>query len=263
MAEQLITSRDNGRLMAARRVRDGRDKFRIFIEGRRLAEEAVKSGLAITECFLSEDYDDSTLVSSIKAPLFRMPERIFKSIADTDTPQGIILVAERPTTRSFRKTDLPLTIFLNEVNNPSNLGAILRTAEAAGVGHVVLSKGSTDPYAAKSLRASMGSAFRLSIEEGESLAEAAAVTRERGGIVTGVDIHGTGNHIEIDWAKPRMLVFGSEAHGFGDEEISLLDETIRIPMAPEVESLNLAVSAGIILFEARRQLPMGGRVGEG
>ena len=109
----------------------------------------------------------------------------------------------------------------------------------------------------------MGSAFRISIEEGESLAEAASVTRERGGIVTGVDIHGTGNHIEIDWAKPRMLVFGSEAHGFGDEEISLLDETIRIPMAPEVESLNLAVSAGIILFEARRQLTMGGRVGEG
>jgi TrmH family RNA methyltransferase len=94
--EQLITSRDNGRLMAARRVRDGRDKFRIFIEGRRLAEEAVRSGLKITECFLSDEFDDAGLVASINAPTFRMPEKVFKTVADTDSPQGIILVAERP-----------------------------------------------------------------------------------------------------------------------------------------------------------------------
>ena len=254
MAEQLITSRDNGRLMAARRVRDGRDKFRIFVEGRRLADEVVKSALKITECFLAEPFDDAELLSSIRAPIFRMPEKVFKTIADTDSPQGIILVAERPTTIPFRKTELPLTIFLSEINNPSNLGAILRTAEAAGVGHVVLSKGSTDPYSPKSLRASMGSAFRISIEEGESLGDAVTVTRERGGIVTGVDIQGASPYTVADWSKPRMLVFGSEAHGLTDEDKALLDETIRIPMTPDVESLNLAVSAGIILFEARRQL---------
>ena len=146
MTEQLITSRDNGRLMAARRVRDGRDKFRIFIEGSRLAEEAVRSDLKITECFLSDGFDAPELVRSITAPTFRMPEKVFKTLADTESPQGIILVAERPTMRPFIKTLLPITVFLNEINNPSNLGAILRTAEAAGVGHVVLSKGSTDPY---------------------------------------------------------------------------------------------------------------------
>jgi TrmH family RNA methyltransferase len=254
MTEQLITSRDNGRLMAARRVRDGRDKFRIFIEGRRLAEEAVRSGLKFTECFVSEDFDDAGLVASIDAPTFRMPEKVFKTIADTDSPQGIIVIAERPTMRPFAKTLLPLTIFLNEINNPSNLGAILRTAEAAGVGHVVLSKGSTDPYAPKALRASMGSAFRVSIEEGESLHEAAAITRERGGVVTGADIEGSASYLDLDWSVPRMLVFGSEAHGLSGEEKSLLDDTIRIPMADGVESLNLSVSAGVILFEARRQL---------
>ena len=261
--EQLITSRDNGRLMAARRVRDGRDKFRIFIEGRRLAEEAVRSGLKITECFLSDEFDDAGLVASINAPTFRMPEKVFKTVADTDSPQGIILVAERPEMRPFSKALLPVTLFLNEINNPSNVGAILRTAEAAGIGHVVLSSGSADPYAPKALRASMGSAFRMSIEEGESLREAAEVSRERGGIVTGADIQGGVSYVGVDWSKPRMLVFGSEAHGFSDEEKNLLDDTIRIPMAADVESLNLAVSAGIILFEARRQLTMGGSVGEG
>jgi TrmH family RNA methyltransferase len=240
--------------MAARRVRDGRDKFRIFIEGRRLAEEAVRSGLKVTECFVSEDFDDAGLVASIDAPTFRIPEKVFKTIADTDSPQGIIVIAERPTMRPFAKTLLPLTIFLNEINNPSNLGAILRTAEAAGVGHVVLSKGSADPYAPKALRASMGSAFRVSIEEGESLAEAAAITRERGGVVTGADIEGSASYLDLDWSVPRMLVFGSEAHGLSGEEKSLLDDTIRIPMADGVECLNLSVSAGVILFEARRQL---------
>lgn len=254
MTEQLITSRDNGRLMAARRVRDGRDKFRIFIEGRRLAEEAVRSGLKFTECFLSEDFYDDALVATINAPTFRMPGKVFRTVADTEAPQGIILIAERPARRPFAKSLLPLMLFLNEINNPSNLGAILRTAEAAGVSHVVLSKGSADPYSPKALRASMGSAFRLTIEEGEALAEAATITRERGGVVTGSDIHGAVSYVDLDWSKPRMLVFGSEAHGLSDAEKALLDETISIPMSEGVESLNLAVSAGVVLFEARRQL---------
>jgi TrmH family RNA methyltransferase len=257
MTEQLITSRDNGRLMAVRRVRDGRDKFRVFIEGRRLAEEAVRSGLKITDCFVSEGFGEANALASINASTFRMPEKVFKTVADTENSQGIILIAERPTLRPFAKTDLPITLFLNEINNPSNLGAILRTAEAAGVGHVVLSQGSTDPYAPKALRASMGSAFRISIEEGEMLQEAAAVTRERGGVVTAAHLQGTTSYVDVDWSKPRMLVFGSEAHGLGGGELALVDESVRIPMASETESLNLAVSTGVILFEARRQLTVG------
>jgi len=261
--EQLITSRDNGRLMAARRVRDGRDKFRIFIEGRRLAEEAVRSGLKITECFLSEEFDDAGLVASIDAPTFRMPAKVFKTVTDTETPQGIILVAERPAEVRDLVAEFPITIFLSEVNNPSNLGAILRTAEAAGVGNIILSKGSTDPYSPKALRASMGSAFRLGILEGATIDDAIAVAHRQGSVASGATLDGAASYVDIDWSRPRLLVFGSEAHGLTDEERSHLDETISIPMASEVDSLNLAVSAGIILFEARRQLTIGGGVGEG
>lgn len=258
MEEQFITSRDNGRLMAARRVRDGRDKFRVFIEGRRLSEEALRSGLRVTECFLSEEFDDHELVASVNAPVFRMPQKIFKTVADTDSPQGVILVAERPATRKRIASELPLTIFLTEINNPSNLGAILRTAEAAGVGEVVLSPGSTDPYAPKSLRASMGSAFRLAITEGASLADRAAAAKRGGMTVTGADISGSKGYLDIDWTQSRLLVFGSEAHGLGPDEKGVLDETVRIPMAANVESLNLAASAAILLFEARRQLTVSG-----
>lgn len=257
MTEQLITSRDNGRLIAARRVRDGRDKFRIFIEGRRLAEEAIRSGLRITECFLSEDFSDEVLSGSINAPGFRMPERIFKTVADTDTPQGIILIAERPGEKTDVRSKLPITLFLNEISNPSNLGAILRTAEGAGVGRIILSKGSADPYSPKALRASMGSAFRLAVREGGILADVAAGAGERSTVLTGTDIAGTTSYLDIDWTMDRVLVFGSEAHGLCGDARSILDETVRIPMAPNVESLNLAVSTGIILFEARRQLTSG------
>lgn len=252
--EQLITSRDNGRLMAARRVRDGRDKFRIFIEGRRLADEAVKSGLKITECFLSEEFDGAALVASIEAPVFKMPEKVFKTLADTDSPQGIILVGERPMQKDAVKAEVPITLFLSEINNPSNLGAILRTAEAAGLGNVILSKDSTDPYAPKALRASMGSAFRVAMIEGASLSDAVREAHEQGMVVSGADIGGAVSYLDADWSRPRLLVFGSEAHGLSPEDLSLLDQTIRIPMASDVESLNVAVSAGIILFEARRQL---------
>lgn len=240
--------------MAARRVRDGRDKFRIFIEGRRLAEEAVRSGLKITECFLSQEFEDANLVTSIKAPTFRVPEKIFKTVADTDSPQGIILVAERPAQKDAVKVELPITLFMSEVNNPSNLGAILRTAEAAGVGNVILSKGSTDPFAPKALRASMGSAFRLAIVEGANIDDAVAVAHRQGSIATGASLDGEVSYLDIDWSRPRLLVFGSEAHGLSDEERSHLDETVRIPMTSDIDSLNLAVSAGVILFEARRQL---------
>jgi TrmH family RNA methyltransferase len=255
--EQLITSRDNGRLMAARRVRDGRDKFRIFIEGRRLAEEAVRSGLKITECFLSDEFDDAGLVALINVPTFRMPEKVFKTIADTESPQGIILVAERPDQKEPVKAELPITLFLSEINNPANLGAILRTAEAAGVGNVILSKGSTDPFAPKALRASMGSAFRHVILEGATIDDAVAIAHRQGSIATGASLDGEASYLDIDWSRPRLLVFGSEAHGLSDQDRSHLDETVRIPMTSDVESLNLAVSAGIMLFEARRQLTSG------
>jgi TrmH family RNA methyltransferase len=253
--EQFITSRDNPRLMAARRVRDGRDKFRIFIEGRRLAEEAIRSGVRLTECFVSDEFAEDDLVSTVSAPVFRMPEKVFKTIADTETPQGIILIGERPKpVEREGRGELPVTVFLSEINNPSNLGAILRTAEAAGVRGVILSKGSTDPYAPKALRASMGSAFRLNLIEGATLAAAVEQARQNGAIITGANNGAEELYTNIDWTRPRLLVFGSEAHGLKDEEKSLLDEVVKIPMASQVESLNLAVSAGIILFEARRQL---------
>src|SRR4051794_25759154 len=162
---QKITSRDNQRLISARRIRDGHGAGKMFVEGKRLAVEAVRSDLDIAECFVSERFvassENEILLNTVidrARFMFELPDRIFQSIAATENTQGIILIAERPDgsaktiiTRLNSGMCLPLVLLLFEINNPSNLGAILRTAEAANVAGVLISRHSTDTYSPKAL----------------------------------------------------------------------------------------------------------------
>lgn len=258
-----ITSRDNQRLVHARKVRDGKMPEQIFIEGRRLVEEALHSDLMIDECFVSDDFADDLLpnkISELSLSITQIPNKIFGTIADTKQPQGIILIAKRPTTSlviieaNVKSSFLPLVIFLKEINNPANLGAILRTAEAAGVAGIIVSKDSADVFSPKSLRAAMGSAFRLPIVENADLENILNWSKNNQLTSTAAAANTAKNYAEIDWRKPRLLVFGSEAHGLSNSDLQLVEEAINIPMENGVESLNLAVSAGVILFEAKRQM---------
>lgn len=255
-----ITSRNNRRLVELRKVRDGRDKTRIFIEGKRLVEEAVRSPIAIEECFFHEGRVDAnllTVLSERNVTMHAVASKIFPSLADTETSQGIILTARRP---KHGVRDIIAVadskahvVFLSEVNNPSNIGAVIRTAEAAGVSGVILSKKSADPYSPKSLRASMGSAFRMKIIESAELTDTIDQARDAGISSVAMDISGTKKHNELDWSGRRLIVLGSEAHGLAETDLSMIDEKVVISMENQVESLNLAVSAGIVFFEARRQ----------
>ena len=258
-----ITSRDNRRLVNVRKVRDGKASGQIFVEGRRLVEEALRSELVIDECFIVDDFLNRELVDVVAKQtnqIFEIPKKLFNSMADTEQPQGIVLIAKRPITgaesinHNLPFATLPLVVFLNEINNPSNLGAIMRTAEAAGVAGVVVSTNSADVYSPKALRAAMGASFRLPICENAAFNEVLMWAKEANLTTTAADISATNSYTQIDWKKPRLLVFGSEAHGLTSEDLEKIDEKVGIPMAKAVESLNLAVSAGVILFEARRQL---------
>ena len=256
-----ITSRDNQRLVNARKVRDGNVPGQIFIEGKRLVEEALRSGIEIDECFYAEGFADIDLIyecADKAAFTAELPERIFNFIADTKNPQGIILIAKRPVSDAAAiernlAHGLPIVLFLKEINNPSNLGAVLRTAEAAGVAGIIVSTNSADVYSPKAIRAAMGSSLRLAIWENAEFREVLSWAKECKLTTTATDIGAEQTYTQIDWNAPRLLVFGSEAHGLTVEEVNIVDETILIPMENEVESLNLAVSTGIILFEAKRQ----------
>lgn len=253
-----ITSRDNRRLAAARQVRDGIDRTRLFIEGKRLVDEALRSNIDIDECFISDAIKEpGGLAIPAGLATFSVPEKLFKSIADTENSQGVIMIARRPQhdLESIRPNAgrVPVVIFLDRTNNPSNLGAVVRTAEAAGACAVIISPGSTDAFSPKVLRASMGSAFRLPVVEGVGLRRAVEWAGVSGMVATAADPRAETAYTGIDWTTPRLLVLGSEAHGLDDQALALVDERIRIPIDNAVESLNLAVSAGVLLFEARRQ----------
>jgi TrmH family RNA methyltransferase len=260
----MITSRDNSHLKHARAVRGGKSPGEIFLEGLRLCEEAVRSGISITEVLYTSDLAleprGKTLLAALRnigsEPLL-VPEKLLETVSDTNTPQGIVIIAARPaadrSALNIGRGELPLIVVLHEMNNPSNLGAVLRTAEAAGVRGVIVSKNSADPFSPKALRGAMGASLRLPVWHGAEFAEAVQYCKQNKMAVTCADVNGKLAYTEIDWQKPCALVIGSEAHGLSDADIALCDHSFRIPMAGPVESLNAAVAAGIVMFEARRQ----------
>jgi TrmH family RNA methyltransferase len=265
---QKITSRENAKLKLARRVRDSREKDLIFVEGVRLAEEVLRSKIDISEIYVAENFAQNArgaqLIQTFQRRKFsinEVSEKLFSSIADTKNSQGVVLVCRKPPTgkpefeEAFKKSQdkLPLVLLLHEINNPSNLGAILRTAEAVNVAGIVITKNSADVFSPKSLRASMGAGLRLNTWSNAAFDEALAFAGRENLISTAADVNAEKNYLQIDWKAPRLLVFGSEAHGLSAAEFQKIEESLVIPMENGVESLNLAVSCGIILFEAKRQ----------
>jgi TrmH family RNA methyltransferase len=258
-----IKSRDNSLLRHARAVRDGKAPESIFVEGLRLCEEALRSGLKIEAVIYSERLAQKDRASDLICELERaagkagsVSERLLESISYTKTPQGIVVLASRPSIDahqfSARQGANPLLIILHRINNPVNVGAILRTAEAAGVTGVVTTTGSADPFSAKALRGAMGAAFRLPIRTGVDYLEAIGWCRENGMRTVCADVQARKDYSEVDWTRPTAVVMGAESAGLSAEEIAVTDEAIRIPMKGSTESLNVAVAAGILLYEASR-----------
>jgi RNA methyltransferase, TrmH family len=261
--DMVITSPSNERLKHARRVRDGREPGLIFVEGERLVEECLQSGLKLTACFHEPDPTPRAQriiaeTASRGCALYPALRAALETVGDTVNTQGLIVIAERPESDfdlALRARDgvAPLVICLDSAQDPGNFGGVVRTAEAAGASGVVATKGSVDAFAPKTLRSSMGSAFRLPIVtglEGEDLAPRARAANLR---MVATTAGGETIYSSYDWRRPTMVVFGNEARGVGRELLERCDERLRIPLRAPVESLNVAAAAAVILFEAARQ----------
>jgi RNA methyltransferase, TrmH family len=259
-----ITSRDNSLLRHARAVRDGKIADSIFAEGLRLAEEALQSGLEIEAVIYSEKFAQKErgekLIRDLEQDSVKsasVSEKLLQSISYTKTPQGIVVLATRPALAhgafAERLPETPLLLILHRINNPVNVGAILRTAEAAGATGVIATAGTADPFSPKSLRGAMGSAFRLAIWTGIDYGEAIDWCRRMRLQTVCADVHSPQTYTEIEWRQPTAIIMGSESEGLSPEEIALTDRAVKIPMQGRTESLNVAVAAGILLYEAARQ----------
>ena len=259
-----ITSRDNSLLRQVRAVRDGKVDELIYVEGLRLCEEALRSRLVIEAVIVSEELLRKERVAGVIDELSQaakrfgsVSEKLLESVSYTKTPQGIIVLAERPESSESRlaaELDAsPLLVVLHQINNPVNVGAILRTSEAAGAAGVITTKNTSDPFSPKSLRGAMGSAFRLPIWSGPSYTETIDWCRHRGIATICADVEATTAYTEIDWRGPSALILGPESTGLTAEELALANQRVSIPMKGMAESLNVAVAAGVLLFEASRQ----------
>lgn len=262
-----ITSRSNETLKRARAVRDGRERDFVFIEGVRLCEEAVRSGLDVAEILIAESLSDEPRARRVcealqgkASRLCLLSDELLASVSDTKTPQGLILLARRPATdrASFERqltarAEALLVVVLHKLNNPSNAGAILRTSEAAGASGVIATSGTTDLFSAKALRGAMGSAFRLPIWTGPSLPDVSRWCAQQKMSLVATDARAELLYTERDWRVACAVLFGSEAHGLEHDEMKETMTLVRIPMRPPVESLNVATAAAVVLYEAARQ----------
>ena len=259
-----IISRDNSLLRQTRAVRDGKIEELIFVEGLRLCEEAYRSKLTIETVVVSEELLRKERavgvigeLSQVTTRVASVSEKLLESVSYTKTPQGIIVLAQRPpsseTHLASQLDAKPLVVVLHQINNPVNVGAILRTAEAAGAGGVITTRNTSDPFSPKSLRGAMGSAFRLPIWAGPDYGEVIEWCRTREIATICADVEAADAYTDVDWTGPHALLLGPESTGFNAEELGAADHKVSIPMQGMAESLNVAVAAGIMLFEAARQ----------
>lgn len=245
-------------------MRDGKAEGLIFVEGLRLCEEALRSGLKIEAIIVSDELAQKEKAASLIAELANasnrvatVSEKLLEFVSYTKTPQGIVLLAARPSSNiehfEAKQKENALVVVMHRINNPVNVGAILRTAEAAGATGAIATQDTSDPFSPKSLRGAMGSAFRLPVWSGPTYEQALEWFHQHQIQTICADVHASANYDQVNWKHPSALILGPESTGLTREEIAAADRSLKIPMKGSAESLNVAVAAGVVLYEAARQ----------
>jgi TrmH family RNA methyltransferase len=261
-APETLRSRANPLYRRLRALRDkGKGSGLCLIEGPKLALEALGAGLALVEAAASPRAETTPAgaraLAALRAqgvPVRRMAAELLASLSEAEASQGLVALAKRPRfelERVLRGT--PLVLVIDGVQNPGNLGALLRSAEAAGASGALLTTGSADPLSWKALRGSMGSAFRLPHVGGLAIDAALETLAERGIRVLATASDGERRYDEADLRGPVAIVVGREGTGLAPAVARRASARLRIPLRAPVESLNVGVAGALVLFEAARQ----------
>jgi len=257
----MITSYKNPKIKDVRDLlgtKKHRDRTRqMVIEGVRLAEEAIRHQVSIQTCFFSENLSErgKKLLQTIRqrsASVEEISTGLMHRLSDTQHAQGILLVCSIPERQI--PTDADFLLVLDGINDPGNLGAIFRSAAALDVDGILLTPGSTDPYSPKALRAGMGAQLHLPIDWRNVPAIKDWLASLQAPFLlttTTMDCEHASWHTDL--TGPICLVIGNEAHGISNDMLSISDQCVRIPIAENTESFNVAIAAAILMYEIRRQ----------
>ncbi len=262
----MITSAANPRikqiLQWQRKARE-RERDDIFLaEGPKMYEEAPPDW--IREVYLARSLEEKLLLGELAPALSEklrqsgyeaVEDGLFRRISDTQTPQGILTVLRRPhyTLEELLQGREPLLVLLENLQDPGNLGTILRTGEGAGITGVIMNNQTVDIYNPKTIRATMGSIYRVPFLAVDDLAETARGLRARGIHTYAAHLKGNACYDTFSFREGTAFLIGNEGNGLTEAALDGAESCLRIPMEGRVESLNAAVAAALLLYEANRQ----------
>lgn len=255
----MITSASNEKIKEIKKLMKSASRRKetglYVVEGIRMVREIPAD--AIRTLYVAESMTEkfADICSRTQAEVEIVRDSVFHSMSDTNTPQGILAeVYRKQTTEAdlFADGVEPFLLIVERLQDPGNLGTIIRTAEGAGVTGIILSADTVDLYNPKVIRSTMGSVFRVPIVVAENLADTIESIKQRNIPVYGAHLDGTAFY-EKDFTGGCAFLIGNEGNGLSDEISAKADDLIRIPMCGQVESLNAAISTAVIAYEVLRQ----------
>lgn len=258
---QTITSKDNELIKHIRKLKDKkyRDESNEYVvEGVKLVEEAVKENAKIKQIIVCEDttrtYEIPThiMLEIARYECISVSNKIFNIITQVTNPQGIMAIIEKNAQDAQIDYSQDIIVVLDDVQDPGNLGTILRTVDSIGLNQIIVSKGTADAFNSKVVRSTMGAIFRIKIIEVENLAQAIKEMRKHHFKLMVTSLQTKNSIYEIDFNK-KIIVIGNEANGVSKEIQDMADEKAKIPMLGRTESLNASVAAGVVMYEYVRQ----------
>ena len=255
----MITSRSNPqvkRLLQLQKKRKARDEENVFVvEGLRMFVEVPKE--LVEKVYVSESFYNKKKHECDweEFPLEILSDDVFKYVSDTQTPQGVLCVVKRSRyeIESLLNIVNPHFIVLDNVQDPGNLGTIVRTAEGAGVDAIFMSKDCVDIYNPKTIRSTMGSIYRMPFIYIEDIVSLLGEFKEKGIRSYAAHLDGKNSYDQENYQQGTAILIGNEGNGLRDEVSDKADTWVQIPMKGQVESLNAAVAASIMMFEVARQ----------
>lgn len=256
----VITSKDNETIKKLKKLKD--KKYRdqedcYIIEGIKLVQEALIEGAKLKtiiicdDCAQEADFSSELKYEIAKYDCIYVSEKIFSSISNVVNPQGIMAVVQKPEGSSEINFNDDLFLVLDDIQDPGNMGTILRTADSLNLKQIIVSKGSSDVYNPKVVRSTMGAIFRINIIESDNLVKTIKELKKHKIKIVTTSLQTDKSMYDISYDKTAIII-GNEANGVEEELQNLSDEKIKIPMPGKTESLNASVATAVVLYEAMR-----------
>ena len=247
----IITSKDNEIIKNIKKLHD--KKYRIdsyIVEGIKMVKEAISENQEIALIAIREDFKIDFDTKNTK--IVTISNKIFNDISDVKTPQGILAVIKKNQNNQI-ETNSNYILALDSIQDPGNMGTIIRTADSANINQIIINKTTVDPYSPKVIRSTMGAIYRTNIIEVEDLKATLKEMKLKGFQIITTDLKATQSIYDINYNNKTVVVIGNEANGVSQEILQTADKKVIIPMLGKTESLNASIAASIMIYEYVRQ----------